>query len=109
MPRKKKTRPEPLEPLVPRLAFGKFRGHTVEEVMHVESSYLAWLVDQVDGCEEIKAEIKAHPKFPAVWESYQECRRKRQQQMEWRQGQFSEPTIDDVCDELFNPRQDEDC
>jgi hypothetical protein len=59
-------------------------------------------VDQVEGCDELKEAIKAHPRFPAVWESYQECRRKIRQKAEWRQGQFSEPTIDNVCDELFN-------
>ena len=33
MPRKKKSQPRQLEPLVPRIAFGKFKGRTVEEVM----------------------------------------------------------------------------
>ena len=102
MPRKKKPQPEQLEPLVPRFAFGKFRGRTVDEVMRVESTYLAWFVDQVEGCDELKEAIKAHPRFPAAWESYQECRWKIRQKAEWRQGQFSEPTIDSVCDELFN-------
>ena len=37
MARKKKTQPEPLEPLVPRFAFGKYKGRTVDEVMRVES------------------------------------------------------------------------
>ena len=37
MARKKKPKSEPLEPLVPRLGFGKFKGRTVEEVMRVES------------------------------------------------------------------------
>ena len=107
MPRKKKkTQPQPLEPLVPRFAFGKFRGRTVEEVMRVESTYLAWFVATIDGCEEIRAAIQAHPRVPAVWESYQECRRNQQQAVEWRQGQFSEPTIDNLCDELFNPDHD---
>ena len=62
--------------------------------MRVESTYLAWFTDQVEGCDEIKEAIKTHPRFPAVWESYVECRRKRQQQAEWRQGQFSQPTVD---------------
>lgn len=101
MARKKKPVPVPLEPLVPRFAFGKFKGRTVEEVMHVESTYLAWFVDQVDGCEELKEAIKAHPRFRAVQASHLESRRKRQQAVEWQQGQFSEPTIDSVCDELF--------
>ena len=74
--RKKKPQPQPLEPLVPRFAFGKFRGRTVNEVMQVESSYLAWFMGQVDGCEELKETIKSHPRFSAVWKSYQECRRK---------------------------------
>ena len=68
MARKKKPVSVPLEPLVPRFAFGKFRGRTVEEVMRVESTYLAWFVDQVDGCEELKEAIKAHPRFSAVRE-----------------------------------------
>ena len=100
MPRKKK--PQPLEPLVPRFTFGKYRGRTVDEVMQVESSYLTWFVDQVDGCEELKEAIHAHPRFPAARESYQECRRKTRQQAEWQQGQFSEPPIDSICDELFH-------
>ena len=99
--RRKKMKPEPPEPLVPRFAFGKFKGRTVEEVMRVESTYLAWFVDEVDGCEEMKDAIKAHPRFPAAQESYLESRRKRQQAVEWRQGQFSEPTIDSLRDELF--------
>ena len=74
--RKKKPQPQPLEPLVPRFAFGKFRGRTVDEVMQVESSYLAWFMGQVDGCEELKETIKSHPRFSAVWKSYQECRRR---------------------------------
>ena len=106
MPRKKKTQPEPLEPLMPRFAFGKFKGRTVDEVMRVESTYLAWFVDQVEGCEELKEAIKAHPKFPAVRESYLRCRQKIQQKAEWRQGQFSQPTVDDVCDELFKPEEE---
>ena len=109
MPRKKKSQPEQIEPLVPRFSFGKFRGRTVDEVMRVESSYLAWFVGKVDGCEELKEAIKAHPRFPAVWESFLQCRRKLQQKTEWQQGQFSEPTIDDLCDELFKPEEDEDC
>ena len=106
MPRKKKLKSEPLELLVPRFAFGKFRGRTVDEVMRVESTYLAWFVEKVDGCEELKETIKAHPKFPAVRESYLRCRQKIQQKAEWQQGQFSQPTIDNVCDELFNPEED---
>jgi hypothetical protein len=104
MPRKKKLKPppEPLEPLVPRFTFGKFKGRTVDEVMRVESSYLGWFVEKIDGCEELKEAIKAHPRFPAVWESYQQCRRKIQQKAEWQQGQFSEPSIDILCDELFH-------
>jgi hypothetical protein len=54
MARKKKAVPEPLEPLVPRFAFGKFKGRTVEEVMRVESSYLAWFVGKIEGCDELK-------------------------------------------------------
>ncbi len=74
MARKKKPMPDPLEPLVPRFAFGKFRGRTVDEVMRVESTYLAWFVDQVDGCEELKEAIMAHPRVPAARESYLTCR-----------------------------------
>ncbi len=51
MARKKRSQ---TEPLVPRLAFGKYRGRTVDEVMQVESTYLAWFVDEIDGCEEVK-------------------------------------------------------
>jgi hypothetical protein len=105
MPRKKrKPQPEPLEPLVPRFAFGKFRGRTVEEVMRVESSYLAWFVGKIEGCEELKEAIRAHPRFPAVWERYLEFRRKRQQ-AEWQQGQFSKRTVDSLCEELFKPEE----
>jgi hypothetical protein len=104
MGRRKKTVPP--EPLVPRLPFGKYKGRTIEEVMRVESSYLAWFVGKIDGCEELKEAIKAHPRFPAVRESYLECRRKIQQRAEWQQGQFSEPTIDGVCEELFKPEED---
>ena len=107
MPRKKKPRLEPLESLVPRFAFGKFRGRTVEEVMRVESSYLAWFVGKIDGCEELKEAIKAHPRFPAVRERYLEFRRKRQQ-AEWQQGQFSKPTVDSLCEELFKPEEDKE-
>jgi hypothetical protein len=102
MPRKKKPQPERLEPLVPRFAFGKFRGRTVDEVMRVESTYLAWFVDQVEGCEELKEAIRAHPRFPAVRKSYLTCRQKIQQKAEWRQGRFSEPTVDSICDRLFH-------
>jgi hypothetical protein len=102
MVRKKKPVPVPLEPLVPRFAFGKFRGRSVDEVMRVESTYLAWFVDQVDGCEELKEAIMAHPRFPAARESYLTCRQKIQRKAEWRQGQFSQPTIDSICDELFH-------
>ena len=101
MPRKKKSQPVQLEPLVPRFAFGKFRGRTVDEVMCVESTYLAWFVDQVEGCDELKEAIKAHPRFPTARESYLTCRQKIQQKGEWRQGQFSQPTIDSICDRLF--------
>jgi hypothetical protein len=101
MPRKKRPQPEQLEPLVPRFTFGKFRGRTVDEVMRVESTYLAWFVEQVEGCEELKEAIKAHPRFPNALESYLKCRQWRQQKAEWRQGQFSQPTIDEICDELF--------
>jgi hypothetical protein len=73
-------------------------------VMRVESSYLAWFVGKIDGCEELKAAIKAHPRFPAVWERYVALRRERQQ-AEWRQGQFSKPTIDTLCEELFKPEE----
>jgi len=101
MGRKKKSQPEPLEPLVPRFAFGKFRGRTVEEVMRVESTYLAWFAEEVKGCEELKEAIKAHPRFPAVRESYLESRRRRQE-AEWQKGRFSKPTIDGLCEELFH-------
>jgi hypothetical protein len=107
MPRKKKSQLEPLEPLVPRFAFGKFRGRTVDEVMRVESSYLAWFVGKIEGCEQLKEAIKAHPRFPAVWECYVEFRRNRQQ-AEWQRGQFSKPTVDSLCEELFKPEEDED-
>ena len=70
--------------------------------MRVESSYLGWFVEKIDGCEELKEAIKAHPRFPAVRESYQQCRQKIQQKAEWQQGQFSEPSIDIICDELFH-------
>jgi hypothetical protein len=91
---------------VPRFAFGKYRGHTVDEVMRVESSCLAWFLSKIEGCEELKEAIEAHPRFPAVRESWLECRRKREQQAEWRQGQFSQPTIDGVCEELFKPEEE---
>ncbi len=100
--RKKKPVPQPLEPLVPRFAFGKFRGRTVDEVMHVESDYAAWFVDQVEGCEEIKEAIRTHPRYPAVRDSYMESRRRRQE-AEWQKGRFSKPTIDGLCEELFRP------
>ena len=45
---------------------------------------------------------RRHPKFAAAMESYVRCRQKRQQKAEWRQGQFSQPTIDSVCEELFD-------
>jgi hypothetical protein len=93
---------------VPRFTFGKFRGRTVDEVIRVESSYLAWFVGKIEGCEELKEAIKAHPRFPAVWESYAALRRHMQQQAEWQQGQFSEPTIENLCDELFKPEEGED-
>jgi len=107
MARKKKPIPEPPEPLVPRFAFGKFKGRTVEEVMRVESTYLAWFVDQVEGCEELKEAIRSHPRFPAVRESYLESRRRRQE-AEWQKGRFSKPTIDGLCEDLFKPEEDKD-
>jgi len=105
MSRKKKAVPQPLEPLVPRFAFGKFKGRTVEEVMSVESSYLAWFADEVEGCEELKEAIRTHPRFPAVRQSYLESRRRRQE-VEWQKGRFPKPTIDGLCEELFKPEED---
>ena len=106
MPRKKKLlseKPEkPLEPLVPRFTFGKFRGRTVEEVMRVESSYAAWFADKIDNCPELREAIKSHPLFPAAWERYLERQRRIQQNIEWKQGSFSQPTVDNLCDDLFN-------
>jgi len=69
--------------------------------MRVESSYLAWFADEVEGCEEIKEAIRSHPRFPAALESYLESRRKRQE-AEWQKGRFSKPTIDGLCEELFH-------
>ena len=34
--------------------------------------------------------------------SYLKSRQKKQQKAEWQQGQFSQPTIDSVCEELFH-------
>jgi len=107
MSRKKKPAPQPLEPLVPRFPFGKFKGRTVEEVMRVESSYLGWFEEEIQGCEELKEAIRAHPRFPAVRESYLESRRRRQE-VEWQKGRFSTPTIDGLCEELFHGPEAED-
>jgi hypothetical protein len=106
MPKKKRPlsdKAEPIEPLVPRFTFGKFRGRTVDEVMRVESSYAAWFADKIDSCLELKDAIKSHPLFPAAWERYVERQRRIQQNIEWKQGSFSQPTLENLCDELFNP------
>ena len=49
---------------VPRFAFGKYRGHTVDEVMRVESSCLVWFLSKIEGCEELKEAIEGASEVP---------------------------------------------
>ena len=107
MGRKKKTDQEPTMP------FGKHRGKTLAAVLREEPSYLCWLMEKVDGCEDIKKAISKLPGFREEWEKY--YARKHRKELTTRQvveetvrRMFgaAEPTrtetLDSLCDRLFN-------
>ena len=116
MGRKKKTDQEPTMP------FGKHRGKTLAAVLREEPSYLCWLMEKVDGCEDIKKAIAGLPGFREEWEKHYE--RKHRRQAKTRQiveetvrrmlgtGQEPDPddaqALDDLCDWLFNAPAAED-
>jgi len=101
----------------PTLPFGKFKGRTLAEVMQAEPSYLAWFVESVEGCKDIKDLIYALPGFMEAQAKYygEKCRRElttRQIVEATVREMFAvedvpgvEPSaeqIDDLCDRLFN-------
>ncbi len=116
MGKKKKADQEPTMP------FGKHRGKTLAAVLREEPSYLCWLMEKVDGCEDIKQAISELPGFREEWERY--FRRRHGKELTTRQvveetvrrmlgsGQTPDSeaaeALDDLCDWLFNPPETAD-
>ena len=87
-----------------------------------EPSYLCWLMEKVDGCEDIKKAISELPGFREEWEKY--FRRKHRKELTTRQmveetvrrmiGAGQQPdteaaeALDDLCDWLFHEPAAED-
>jgi hypothetical protein len=90
------------------MPFGKFKGQTLRWVYEKDPSYLAWFHETVEGCEDVKAVIRALDGIEAHLAAFRERRRTlprkltpTQQEVEWLMGKFSASTIDKVCEELF--------
>jgi hypothetical protein len=111
MGRKKKTDEEPTMP------FGKHKGKTLAAVLREEPSYLCWLMEKVDGCEDIKQAISELPGFREEWAKYYE--RKYRKELTTRQvveetvremfaveESPNQETLDLLCDRLFNAPPD---
>jgi uncharacterized protein (DUF3820 family) len=88
------------------MPFGKFRGKTINFVMEEQPNYLAWFVDQIKGQDKLVEQIKTHTQFPQTWVKYKEKQactvpKELREAREWREGKFSQQTIDEVCNRFF--------
>jgi len=89
------------------LPFGKFKGKTINFVMEEQPNYLAWFVDTIKGHDGLVEQIKTHTQFPQAWAEYMERQirtmpRERREAMEWQAGRFSQQTIDELCNRIFD-------
>jgi len=91
------------------MPFGKFRGKTINFVMEEQPSYLAWFADNIKGEDKLLELIKTHTGFPQAWAEYvaKQPPKAVREEKEWRQGKFSQQTIDDLCDCLFGEASDD--
>ena len=90
------------------MPFGKFKGQKLAFVYEQQPSYLAWFHETVEGCEDVKAAIRALDGIERHLTAFRERQRQSpkrlnstQQEVEWLMGKFTSQTIDRVCDELF--------
>ena len=93
------------------LPFGKFRGKTINFVMKKQPSYLAWFVDKVKGEDQLVELIKTHTRFSAAWTEYTAKQaviipKERREEIEWREGKFSQQTIDELFNCFFGAAND---
>jgi len=93
------------------LPFGKFKGQTLSWVYEQAPSYLAWFHETVDGCEEVKEDIRVLDGIEAHLEALRQKQglspkqlTPTQQEVEWLMGKFTAQTIDAVCQELFREK-----
>ena len=86
------------------MPFGKFKGQTLPWINERSSSYLAWFCETAWGCEDVKEAIMAIEGMDKLVAEY----RKQMEELEWRKGPFSEPTVDAVCLKLFSGEEEVD-
>ena len=89
------------------MPFGKFKGKTINFVMEDQPTYLAWFVDQIKGQDKLVEQIKTHTQFPQTWVKYKEKQactvpKELREAREWREGKFSQRTIDELCNRIFS-------